>query len=414
MNENPTPPAPKYKKNLTEKIQLLKKRLIQCQKEKNDIINRTATELKSKEDKIAELRSELNEQKESPEQMEFVDELKEEKSALKEENKRLLRELERYKDQKKIGFNLPSGAEIRGDIDSNETIQVENNVKILGSLMSSKDIILGHENQVTGDVISEKGSVKIGNACEVKGSIGGNEVLLAEGTTVGNIRSYEMIHIGKNCKVSNVYALGDVELEEDVEIKGSLEYAGDFDVSKGVKITGSVIPCSKKELKEKISKSTEGTDFSPVIVKEEDKKQEVLKKKSKIIGSTKEKIDDLRGLIRSARDENVDISQERDLLGEGITLYKQGKYKDADQLLSNGHSKLEEKLTHLDKRPKDEKKKVIDDFTEVKGVGRSIAIKLYEGGFHSMEELRNASLEDLQQVEGIGEGFSKKIKENLS
>ncbi|GEM_PF-2412436 len=486
------PPVRGNQGNLKKKVNILKRKLSECQKERENLINEKKIELKNKEDEIEELKYKLKQQEEtpstSPENTELINELQEENKGLKEENedlilegnqleervekleeekrslnsaleelkeenKRLLRELEKYKDEGKIGFNLPSGAEIRGDIESDDIIQVENNVKILGSLKSKQDIVLGHGNEVKGDIISDGGAVKIGNASEVGGLIRGDEVRLAEGVKAKQIQAKNKIFIEKNCKVSDIFALGDVNLGEDVEVDGSLEYAGDFDASKGVKITKAVMPRSREELEER-SKDilTEKPAFPPVIVRGESKKSEdVAEKERAIMESVEEMINDVRSMMKSARKLNIDISTERDILSQGASHYKEGMYEKAEELVTECHSRLKDKLSQdsedkkagvdFDKSPslssviegvenelsavessgkgEDEKKstskeKVIQDFTGIKGIGPSVAERLYEGGFDSLQKLKSASLKDLQDVEGIGKAFSRKIKENLS
>ncbi|MFP3871895.1 MAG: helix-hairpin-helix domain-containing protein [Candidatus Natronoplasma sp.] len=475
---NNPPPTPNNQENLKKKINYLKRELNQCQKEKNELLNEKKIELKNKEDEIEELRYKLKQLEEtpstSPENTELVNELQEENKELKEENeqlimesnrleervesleeenrdlnkqleevkeenKRLMRELEKYKDEGKIGFNLPSGAEIRGDIESDDLIQVENNVKVLGSLKSKIDIILGHGNEVRGDIISEGGAVKIGNASEVGGMIKGEEVHLAEGVKAKQVQANEKMVIEKNCKVSDIIALGDVKLGENVEVDGSLEYAGNFNASKGVKITKAVIPRSEEELEEKSQETlTEKPAFPPVIVRNESEiPEDVAEEERALMESVEKKMDEVRGAIKSARKQRMDISEERELLSQGASFYKEGEYEKAEDLISQCLSQLKEKLSEGSKAEKGvdkeepsldsviegveneleeekDKEEVLKDFTSIRGIGPSVAERLYEGGFYSLEKLKNASVEDLQNVEGIGQAFSKKIKENIS
>jgi len=48
------------------------------------------------------------------------------------------------------------------------------------------------------------------------------------------------------------------------------------------------------------------------------------------------------------------------------------------------------------------------------GVGISLADALYEKGFFSIEEISSASVEDLVQVKGIGEGTAEKLIETAT
>ncbi len=60
-----------------------------------------------------------------------------------------------------------------------------------------------------------------------------------------------------------------------------------------------------------------------------------------------------------------------------------------------------------------DKKKIVEEFTQLKGVGQSKAENLYEHGFRSLDELKDASQEDLQDVKGVGTALSEKIIESL-
>ncbi len=59
------------------------------------------------------------------------------------------------------------------------------------------------------------------------------------------------------------------------------------------------------------------------------------------------------------------------------------------------------------------KPEVIDQFRDIKGVGPTTAEKLYDGGFHSILELKEASKEDLTKVKGIGDAVSETIYKAL-
>ncbi|MCK4442928.1 MAG: tetratricopeptide repeat protein, partial [Thermoplasmata archaeon] len=52
----------------------------------------------------------------------------------------------------------------------------------------------------------------------------------------------------------------------------------------------------------------------------------------------------------------------------------------------------------------------VKEFTEIKGIGKSKAVILYEAGFQSMEDLEKASIKKLSKVKGISKTTAKKIK----
>lgn len=60
--------------------------------------------------------------------------------------------------------------------------------------------------------------------------------------------------------------------------------------------------------------------------------------------------------------------------------------------------------------PKD---KVIEELTQLSGVGPSKAEKLYENGYRSVEGLKKASEEELKEIKGIGSALAAKILEAL-
>ncbi len=59
------------------------------------------------------------------------------------------------------------------------------------------------------------------------------------------------------------------------------------------------------------------------------------------------------------------------------------------------------------------KDEIIEDFSRVSGIGTHTADILYEHGYRSIEELKQASKEEIQEIKGIGPALSEKIKESL-
>ncbi|WP_457619401.1 DEAD/DEAH box helicase [Methanopyrus sp.] len=52
------------------------------------------------------------------------------------------------------------------------------------------------------------------------------------------------------------------------------------------------------------------------------------------------------------------------------------------------------------------------ELTEVEGVGRTLAMRLYRAGYHSVRDLAEATVPELTRVRGIGERLARKILEN--
>jgi len=59
------------------------------------------------------------------------------------------------------------------------------------------------------------------------------------------------------------------------------------------------------------------------------------------------------------------------------------------------------------------KPEVVEQFQDIEGVGPTIAEKLYEGGFHTFQQLKEASRDELTDVKGIGESVSETIYQAL-
>ena len=53
---------------------------------------------------------------------------------------------------------------------------------------------------------------------------------------------------------------------------------------------------------------------------------------------------------------------------------------------------------------------IIKEFTNIKGLGEAKAKALADAGFKSVDELANASIEDLTAIEGVGAALANKIK----
>lgn len=60
------------------------------------------------------------------------------------------------------------------------------------------------------------------------------------------------------------------------------------------------------------------------------------------------------------------------------------------------------------------KEDIINEFTSLNGVGESKAEALYEAGYESIEELADASVEELSEVKGITDVLAESINEQVS
>lgn len=73
----------------------------------------------------------------------------------------------------------------------------------------------------------------------------------------------------------------------------------------------------------------------------------------------------------------------------------------------------EDKEVEKPKEKKVTKSEVLAEFQEIKDVGPTMAEKLYDGGFKSVEQLKAASRDDLIKIDGVGPSFSEKIYKAL-
>ncbi|MEF8832723.1 MAG: polymer-forming cytoskeletal protein [Candidatus Thermoplasmatota archaeon] len=318
--------------------------------------------------KKKKVKGELQDLKKEKKQLEVVNEkLKKKKEQLeqkidnlKEENRKLLHKIEdRDGETEEIGIRLPSDSVIKGDIESERDINVENEVRIVGSLRSKKDIILGYGNQIKGDVVSENGDVKVGNTTKIGGIVKGEKIHLAEGVESGQIKCEEKLIIDDNCEVLDIFALGDVDIGENVKIDGTIRHAGDFSVSRGINVTNSIVPKPREELAKEAEKDMASSlPFLPMIIREgfgkteeemgKEEKEEVDKE------SVRDKIDEVRNLIKSARDGDINISEEKSNLKEGVSLFKKGEYAEAEDRFTKCKHSLKRKLNKKDEDEKSE------------------------------------------------------------
>ncbi len=90
-----------------------------------------------------------------------------------------------------------------------------------------------------------------------------------------------------------------------------------------------------------------------------------------------------------------------------------------EELEEEKEEEEEEKEEREEKEEEEEEAKVpskpevIEQFKDIKGVGPTTAEKLYEGGYHTIQQLTDASKEELTEVEGIGKAVSETIYKAL-
>ena len=60
------------------------------------------------------------------------------------------------------------------------------------------------------------------------------------------------------------------------------------------------------------------------------------------------------------------------------------------------------------------KNETIEQFSKIKGIGKSKAELLFDNGFNSLEKIKKASIEDLTKIKGINEKLAIQIKNQIS
>ncbi|MBS3815940.1 MAG: PQQ-binding-like beta-propeller repeat protein [Candidatus Thermoplasmatota archaeon] len=86
---------------------------------------------------------------------------------------------------------------------------------------------------------------------------------------------------------------------------------------------------------------------------------------------------------------------------------------DSKQFEGETGEEVEEEAREMEEPEMPPKEDVVEEFKQFKGVGSAMASRLYESGFHSLEEIKETSPEELQEVKGIGPAKSEKLYESI-
>lgn len=108
-------------------------------------------------------------------------------------------------------------------------------------------------------------------------------------------------------------------------------------------------------------------------------------------------------------------------IDEFVEKRKKSKQRDDDESVKRTIGEMENTVIVRDEDEFEEEKvqempskqEVIEEFQEIQYIGPTTAEKLYESGFHTLQELKDASREELSEVEGIGIALPIIIKEEL-
>jgi len=178
------------------------------------------------------------------EEKESVEELEEE---LTEESEKKISDDKVIYDEDKI--KLKSGSKIFEDIESKGEIKVEKGVTLKGSLKSERDIDVDENSLINGEIISKSGDVKIGKDCKITGKISGKIVSISERSKVEDIEAKEEVTLENNTRVRNILCQKDVNIFENVEIDGGIDYGGQLDLNgEYINIRGRIRPIDEEEV----------------------------------------------------------------------------------------------------------------------------------------------------------------------
>ncbi len=248
----------KDKKKLKNKVKELRSKIDEINSEKKKILNKKNKQLEEKKEKIEGLKEKLDEEslEQTEESKTDQNQLEERLEELREENNRLKEEIEKLRGKKGIVLNsedelvLNSKMDIDGGIRTKDNLKIEESSEISDSIVAENDIELKNNVVVQGDILSTQGEIDVGDNCEIEGIIEGEGVHLGEGVKADEIKSRGGVVINEDSDTNDVYALGDIELGDEVRVKGDVEYGGELTTGKRVAITDSLMPKDKEKIRE--------------------------------------------------------------------------------------------------------------------------------------------------------------------
>ncbi|MEF8874503.1 MAG: helix-hairpin-helix domain-containing protein, partial [Candidatus Thermoplasmatota archaeon] len=149
--------------------------------------------------------------------------------------------------------------------------------------------------------------------------------------------------------------------------------------------------------------------------KEEQEVREDLSEEGALKEFLDKKIQKIESLISSAKEKGIDVSEEETLLVEGTSLYEEERLEEAEEKLSNCHTRIEERLSSESEKKAERisREEALEELRRLKGLGATKAETLYENGIRSLKDLEEVSKEDLQDIKGIGPALSEKILESV-
>lgn len=190
-----------------------------------------------------------------------------------------------------------------------------------------------------------------------------------------------------------------------------------FDVStkEGYKVRIKVLAITDKRVNSSIKNSLRARQEE--IIREEagNSTLSILVQKmlfGKLAASIKKDCKDIYPLkrVEIKKSEVLSVPTEEDI-PEKVVTDKELKAEKEEE--AKEEAELEEEVTKVKKKELSTKEQVLKEYQQIEGVGPTMAEKLYDGGFKTMEQLKTASREKLLEVEGVGPSFSEKIYKAL-
>ncbi len=184
--------------------------------------------------------------------------LKEEIDELNKENQELIRDLNEYEDRDTFVVQtdgstvVPSRSRIDGGIKCKSTLEIEDSVIVRGSVEATGDVKIGDQVKIDGSLKSKSGKIDIGARTEIRGKVRAPFIDIGEKSTAEVIECFGDVILAENTEVTDIIAVGNVQMKKGAKAQGSLKYGGDFDGAEGISIKESVMPLSKENIEEEL------------------------------------------------------------------------------------------------------------------------------------------------------------------
>ncbi|MBS3781084.1 MAG: polymer-forming cytoskeletal protein [Candidatus Thermoplasmatota archaeon] len=256
-------------KNLKNKNKELQNEKRELLKEKKKILDKHGDQLKNLIEKMSD--GEMEDISEDTEglierlESEIFD-LKEEVEELNRENEELIEELNEYEAEDDYALRsdkntlIPERSEINGGIKCKSDIEIGDSTVVHGPVESSGDMKIGDDVTIEGPLEGKSGEIDIGARTEILGKVRGSNINLGEKSQAENLECFGDVILNENSVVSDVIAVGNINMMDGAKAEGKLKYGKNFDGGEGISIVGSVMPLSKEEIEEELKEKNLSQD----------------------------------------------------------------------------------------------------------------------------------------------------------